>query len=161
MYDLPKNFVESRDLILWEPSSSKMDWEGCLFLYDVWSQEASSFLGGCLWARVNRDISQIFITHVMSPHLNQLFTCTFSQIYCEVCFFISELLKTDIVESRWITLVFWVSFSSVRFKKKKILPFFNQCYFSVKCGREVHYFASLPVWSHFYKPVKMFSISQP
>ena len=91
MYDLPRNLVESRDLILWEPSSSKMGW---LFLYDVWSQEASSFLGGCLWARVNRDVFQIFITRVMSPHLNQLFKCTFSRIYCEVCFFISEIFIT-------------------------------------------------------------------
>lgn len=95
------------------------------------------------------------------PFKSVIYVYLFSDLLWSVFFFISELLKTDIVESRWITLVFWVSFSSVRFKKKKILPFFNQCYCSVNYGREVHYFASLPVWSHFYKPVKMFSISQP
>lgn len=35
MHDLPRNLVETRDLILGELSSSKMDWEGWLFLYDV------------------------------------------------------------------------------------------------------------------------------
>ena len=91
LWNLETWFFENQAVVKWIGSSSKMGW---LFLYDVWSQEASYFLGGCLWARVNRDIFQIFITRVMSPHLNQLFKCTFSRIYCEVCFFISEIFRT-------------------------------------------------------------------
>ena len=35
MHDLPRDLVKTRDLILGQPISSKIDWEGWLFLCDV------------------------------------------------------------------------------------------------------------------------------